>query len=304
MTASAFVPLRQFLSRGGAKKVDVSGFDGQWRLQRRAAGSDTQAVQDASKDEDYQKDDDDGRVLDPSAPVGVIGALAVSIAILPYFVISLYSSITLVTTGAGLPSGPNGLYGLAEGIATLIVFVVVLWSLSSFLTRARGLPEGPFNALGLTQNLSYFCALVFAGAVWLNSGNASDNPLRGLSFGSNFADLEKASVKVQAVGAKYAEVIERETAGPRAQLENEVKKAVAPITEKVAETSSKVTAPLSEAASSVIGTVADATSKVKEKAADATSEASSKVSEFKVPDFKLPELKLPDMKFPDFTNNK
>ncbi|CAK0862745.1 unnamed protein product, partial [Prorocentrum cordatum] len=120
------------------------------------------------------------KVLDPASPAGTVGAAAVSVAVLPYIPLSLYSSYVLVTTGSGLPAGPNGVYGAAEGFATLTVFLVSLWSLVSFVTRARGLPAGPLSLLGAAQLGSYLAVLAFAGATYLTTGDmAKSNPFKG-----------------------------------------------------------------------------------------------------------------------------
>eukprot|EP00416_Gambierdiscus_australes_P032858 CAMPEP_0171090688 /NCGR_PEP_ID=MMETSP0766_2-20121228/32005_1 /TAXON_ID=439317 /ORGANISM="Gambierdiscus australes, Strain CAWD 149" /LENGTH=346 /DNA_ID=CAMNT_0011548713 /DNA_START=26 /DNA_END=1066 /DNA_ORIENTATION=+ len=116
---------------------------------------------------------DDGRILDPDTPAGAVGSLAVSLAVLPYVPLSLYSTYLLYTTGRGVPPGVNGIQGLAEGAATLVMFAVVLWSLISFLTRARGLPAGPFNILGATQALSFLASVALLTVSFIKGGNSA-----------------------------------------------------------------------------------------------------------------------------------
>lgn len=166
-------------TREGAQKAAENVMSAPGKLTERAAKA-AEDVMSAPQKIQESIEKDDGKVLDPSSPAGTVGAAAVSLAVIPYIPLSLYSSYVLVTTGSGLPAGPNGVYGAAEGFATLTVFLVSLWSLVSFATRARGLPEGPLSLLGVAQFGSYLAVLVFAGATYLTTGDmAKSNPFKG-----------------------------------------------------------------------------------------------------------------------------
>eukprot|EP00929_Paragymnodinium_shiwhaense_P115377 TRINITY_DN8420_c0_g1_i1.p1 TRINITY_DN8420_c0_g1~~TRINITY_DN8420_c0_g1_i1.p1 ORF type:complete len:340 (-),score=91.29 TRINITY_DN8420_c0_g1_i1:100-1119(-) len=204
---------------------------------------------------------DDGKVLDPSSPAGIIGAIAVSLAAIPYFPVSLYSSWVLVTTGHGVDAGPSGLFGLAEGLASLVVLAFAAWSLFSFVTRGQGLPEGPFGVLGLAQVLSWLCTLAFAGAVAL-SGDAN-NPLR------NFGTKDNAITnQIETAKAKPGEFVN----GLGKDLEANLEKA---------------------------GKSASSSIKVPDMKMPDMKMPDVKMPEMKVPDVKVPEMKLPEVKVPE-----
>lgn len=149
---------------GNVQRQVADAVDAPTRLQREAQRKLEETLEGLQKD--------DGRVLDGGTPSGAVGALAVSLAVLPYIPLSLYSTYLVLTTGKGVPAGPNGVYGAAEGFATLVVFAVVAWSLTSFFTRARGLPPGPFNVLGATQFLSFLAAASLGGATFTKGGSS------------------------------------------------------------------------------------------------------------------------------------
>jgi len=213
---------------------------------------------------------DDGKALDPSSPVGLFGQLVISVAVLPYVALALYSSAQLATTGQAfepfLTDGAwtfSNVVGLSEGISVVVVFGMVLWSILSLLFRfGNGLPEGPFGILGLTQSLSFVAAFLFSSANFL-SGLGEENPFRGFEL----ATLTNSPEKLEQVATKGAKLltkaeaeVERITAEPRAQLE-----------EKLKEVEEKASTELSK----------------------------SPVSKYKVPDVKLPDIKVPDIKVPD-----
>ena len=67
-------------------------------------------------------------------------------------------SITLKTTGCGLPAGPFGLLGAAEGISYLVVIGFVGAALLNKLNTGSGLPAGPGGLLGAAEGLSFLTA--------------------------------------------------------------------------------------------------------------------------------------------------
>lgn len=192
-------------------------------------------------------DGDDGRALDTSTPAGFVGALVLSVAILPYIPISVFSSYKLATTGSGIEAGPGGVFGAAEGIATLTVCGVTVWTLVSVLTRGSGLPRGPFSLLGLTQFLGVFAASCFLGATVLNLGDPEDNPLRGLPLAPTPAQLTASATKAAKTAAKVQAAVTTATAEPRAQLQEALKDA-ADSAQKSAESAGKQVLDASAAA--------------------------------------------------------
>lgn len=229
---------------------------------------------------------DDGKALDPSSPVGLFGQLVISVAVLPYVALSLYSSAQLATTGQAfepfLTDGAwtfSNVVGLSEGISVVVVFGMVLWSILSLLFRfGSGLPEGPFGILGLTQSLSFVAAFLFSSANFL-SGLGEENPFRGFEL----ATLTNSPERLEQVATKGAKLltkaeaeVERITAEPRAQLE-----------EKLKEVEEKASTELSK--SPVSKNLPDV------KLPDI------KVPDIKVPDIKIPDVKAPDVKMPNFS---
>lgn len=231
-----------------------------------------------------QPEVDDGKALDPSSPVGLAGMVVISLAVLPYVVLAIYSSAKLATTGQAfepfLQGGAltfTGVVGIAEGVSVVVVFGMVLWSILSFFLRLGvGLPQGPFGILGLTTTLSYVAAFLFASANFL-SGLGEENPLRGIEL----ATLTKSPEKLTQVASKGAKLlnkaeaeVERITAEPRAQLE-----------EKLKEVEERASTELSKSP----------VSQYKVPLPDI------KVPDIKVPDIKVPEVKPPDVKMPSFS---
>jgi len=141
----------------------------------------------------------DESALSSEGFAGSIGSFVLAVAVLPYVTISLYSSATLVTTGAGLPVGPSGVFGAAEGWATLVVFGVSIWSLvTAFQSRQEGLPELPLRIITVIKTLCALCVLVFATATVINVYvEPADNPFRGLTL-----DMLTQPEKVQALASK------------------------------------------------------------------------------------------------------
>lgn len=226
-----------------------------------------------------QPEVDDGKALDPSSPVGLAGMVVISLAVLPYVVLAIYSSAKLATTGQAfepfLQGGAltfTGVVGIAEGVSVVVVFGMVLCSILSFFLRLGvGLPQGPFGILGLTTTLSYVAAFLFASANFL-SGLGEENPLRGIEL----ATLTKSPEKLTQVASKGAKLlnkaeaeVERITAEPRAQLE-----------EKLKEVEEKASTELSKSP---------------------VSQYQVPLPDIKVPDIKVPEVKPPDVKMPSFS---
>jgi len=141
----------------------------------------------------------DEKALSSEGFAGELGSFVLAVAVLPYVTISLYSSATLVTSGAGLPAGPSGIFGAAEGWATLVVFGVSIWSLvTAFQSRQEGLPELPLRIITGIKTLCALCVLVFATATVINVWvEPSDNPFRGLTL-----DMLTQPEKVQALASK------------------------------------------------------------------------------------------------------
>lgn len=232
---------------------------------------------------------DDGKALDPSSPVGLAGMVVISLAVLPYAVLAIYSSAQLATTGQAfepfLQGGAltyTGVVGIAEGVSVAVVFGMVLWSILSFVLRLGvGLPQGPFGIFGLTTTLSYVAALLFASANFL-SGLGEENPLRGIEL----ATLTNSPEKLEQVASKGAKLlnkaeaeVERITAEPRALVE-----------EKLKEVEEKASTELSKSP----------VSQYKVPIPD-IKVPDIKVPDIKVPDIKVPEVKTPDVKMPSFS---
>lgn len=236
---------------------------------------------------------DDGKALDGSSPVGLVGQLVLSIAVLPYVALAIYSSLQLATTGQAFePFLQNnaltttGVVGIGEGVSVVVVFGMVLWSVLSFVFRlGLGLPEGPLNILGLTQFLSYVAAALFAGATFLN-GLGEENPVKGISFKTLTSSPEKLNV-VAAKGAKLLDKAEKEvekiTAEPRAQLE-----------EKLKEVEEQASTEFSKSP------VAKYTPDVKIPGVTMPDVKVPNMPDIKLPDIKTPEFKAPDVKMPTF----
>lgn len=227
---------------------------------------------------------DDGRVLDASAPAGAVGAIAVGLAVLPYMPISLYSSYTLATTGKGLDAGPNGVYGLAEGFATLVVLSTTLWSTVSFVTRARGLPAGPFNLLAITQAFAYLSTLALAGALFLNSGSPSENPMRGLPAATDKFNKEVLKNPTNAILDA--------TEGPRTIVGDVAKVATAEAGKALGSAYNTASKAVSE---SKVPSIAVPDIQIPDMKVP-----NIQIPDIKVPDIKAPDLKVPDIKMPDF----
>mmetsp|Transcript_75725 Transcript_75725/g.133746 ORF Transcript_75725/g.133746 Transcript_75725/m.133746 type:complete len:408 (-) Transcript_75725:139-1362(-) len=225
---------------------------------------------------------DDGKILDTSSPTGFVGSIVVTIALLPYIAIILYSAWTLTTTGSSIETilvaskgggsalAPNGWLGIAEVLSYVTIGGVVLWSLVSFIFRFRGLPEG---GLSTVQNLAYLTGVVVLGATALD-GQGEDNPFRGISVNSSPTELQSAATKAKTLAEKTGnkaadetkKFVDKETteiltvtAGPRSQIDSTLKEVGDKISSKI----------------------------------------NIKVPDVRVPDVKLPDIKLPDMKLPD-----
>eukprot|EP00435_Cladocopium_sp_Y103_P017767 s270_g4.t1 len=241
-------------------------------------------AEEAVETQEVQPEADDGKALDPSSPVGLAGMVVISVAVLPYAVLAIYSSAKLATTGQAfepfLQGGAltfTGVVGIAEGVSVVVVFGMVVWSILSFVLRLGvGLPQGPFGLFGLTTTLSYVAAFLFASANFL-SGLGEENPLRGIEL----ATLTRSPEKLEQVASKGAKLlnkaeaeVERITAEPRAQLE-----------EKLKEVEEKASTELSKSP----------VSQYKVPLPDI------KVPDIKVPDIKVPEVKTPDVKMPSFS---
>ncbi|CAJ1401433.1 unnamed protein product [Effrenium voratum] len=235
---------------------------------------------------------DDGRVLDTSNPVGFVGALVVSLAVLPYLVLSIYSAVQLATTGqAFLPIleknalSPSGVLGLGEGVGVVVTFGVVLWSALSVVLRFRGLPEGPFGVLGLTQTLSYVAAVIFAIGAFLN-GLGEDNPVKGLELAklNSGKQLEQVASKGGKLLSRAEQEVAKITAEPRAELEAKLKE----VEEKAG-----VDVKLPDIKLPDVKLPDVTLPKMPDVKLPEVKTPDVKVPEFKMPAFKMPELKLP-----------
>mmetsp|Transcript_70869 Transcript_70869/g.114240 ORF Transcript_70869/g.114240 Transcript_70869/m.114240 type:complete len:375 (-) Transcript_70869:313-1437(-) len=211
---------------------------------------------------------DDGRVLDTSSAAGSVGAVAVSLAVLPYIPLSLYSSYLLLTTGTGLEPGPNGIYGLAEGCGTLAIWAMVAWSLTSLVTRARGLPDGPLNLLGVTQGLCVFAAAALIGASAL-TGGSNLNPM---SERKAPADYQNPLDEVSRSFTKEVGVIGKSSDSFFGDFTKNMDSQLEATKQKVADQASKLA---SEASSSVSKVASSAQDAAKEKADSLVAKASS-----------------------------
>lgn len=167
---------------------------------------------------------EEGGALSTEGAVGVLGSAVFSLAVLPYVPLSLYSSFLLLTTGAGVPAGPNGVFGWAEGFATLTVLGVSVWSGASWLQRGQGLPSDPFKVLTITQALASFSTACFLFATVVNIAiEPADNPFRGLSTASKPEQLQAAAVKAQKTAQKVSTKVAEVTAPARSELEASLK---------------------------------------------------------------------------------
>lgn len=228
------------------------------RSQRTAAGA-------SSEGEDS--------ALTTSGFVGVLGSVVVSLAVLPYLPLSLYSSYLLLTTGAGVPAGPNGIYGLAEGFATLTIIGVSLWSAASLFQRDQGLPQGPLNLLNVTKGLSVFCLAAFFFATTLNiTLEPAENPFRGLSLGSDEKQIQVAASKAGKAAEKVTTKVIDATAGTRTGLEGALK-----------DISKSTSSTLEEASKSASSVASDTLAKVSSQSSDAVSRLQNKMKELQAP---------------------
>ncbi|CAK0904392.1 unnamed protein product [Prorocentrum cordatum] len=187
----------------------------------------------------------DGRALDTSGPVGAVGTLVVSLAVLPYVPVSLYNSFILATTGRGLElaAGPEGIYGPKDGVygiaAILAVSGVVLWSLTSRVFRGCGLPSGLFALLRLTEGVSYLAVVAFSIAVALNQLEPEDNPVLGFSFDAPEKSAQVFSAKSIKGLDKAGKYLEKETAPSRALLNAALDDVAKQASEKASEISKR-----------------------------------------------------------------
>lgn len=238
--------------------------------------------------------EDDGRALDTSGPTGFIGSIVVSLSILPYVALSLYSTYVLATTGSGIPPGPNGIYGAAEGIATLIVFGVTIWTIVSSLFRGgQGLPAGPLSILRAAQSLSIICVVAFGSVTALNKTvDPEDNPLRGLSLEALEKNPQTVLKKTERASAKISQVVLDNTVEQRTAVDTALKESQ----KKVAET---VKLPDVKVPDIKVPDIKVPDIKVPEIKAPAFKAPEIKAPDIKLPEIKAPELKAPPLKVPD-----
>jgi len=216
---------------------------------------------------------DDGRVLDETIASGTVGAIAISLAVLPYVPVSLYSSFLVLTTGYGLPAGPSGFFGAAEGLASLVVFFMALWSLISVVTRARGLPAGPFSVLGITQFLCNTSALFLLGVSYLNGGD-NLNPLKN----NHFAFLRPAT-PTTATTKTAPKVPPIKSSGLDKQIETTQKGVSASIEDTKKGLATSATNLQKDLAKSIERTLADTSKSASSLAQDAQSKAAKALAE-------------------------
>ncbi|CAE7255933.1 NEFM, partial [Symbiodinium sp. KB8] len=194
--------------------------------------------------------------------------------------------------------GPTGVLGLGEGVGVIVVFGVSLWSFLSLLTRGTGLPEGPLSLLGLTQSLSFVSALVFALAGFLN-GLGEENPVRGISLGASPAQLEQVASKSGKLLTKANEEVARITAEPRAELEAKLKEVEEQASTEFSKTpAAKVKLPDVKAPDVQLPDVKLPDVKLPDVKAPAFKMPDFKMPDVKVPELKMPAFKVPQTKPP------
>ncbi|CAE7799886.1 PRX [Symbiodinium sp. CCMP2592] len=192
--------------------------------------------------------------------------------------------------------GPTGVLGLGEGIGVVVVFGVSLWSFLSLLTRGAGLPEGPLSLLGLTQSLSFVSALVFALAGFVN-GLGEENPVRGISLGASPAQLEQVASKSGKLLTKANEEVARITAEPRAELEAKLKEVEEQASTEFSKTpAAKVKLPDVKAPDVKLPDLPDV--KLPDVKVPAFKMPDFKMPDVKMPDVKVPDVKMPAFKVP------
>jgi F0F1-type ATP synthase membrane subunit b/b' len=242
--------------------------------------------------ENFSKDN--GKVLDENSAAGSVGAIAVSVAVLPYIPVSIYSSWLVATTGSGVDPGPNGLFGAAEGIATLVVALVALWSLTSFVTRARGLPNGPLSSLGATQALSWVAVLGFAGASALSGGN-NLNPLgerREPAVPAATLELEKELDEFSKAPTNFLSQLQKQLDTQVEKAKKQVDSQLDGVKKQVDSKVSGVVERASESASKAASSATAQVSKAAEKAADTVAEKAKEASK----SLPVPKQGIPDIK--------
>jgi len=195
--------------------------------------------------------------------------------VLPYAPLALYSAFLLLTTGSGIPPGPNGIYGLAEGFAIVNIFGVAIWSLFSWLSGTQSLPKGPLGIWDLTQKLCTICSAVFIGAAAINTYEP-DNPFRGLSFSS-------PPTSWQAAAGKATTKVIKATEAPRSQIDGMLKEAG----KNAVVAADKASKPVTEAADKAVKSVTDSASKA------ATTITSDLTRMYKEPKAKIVEAQVP-----------
>lgn len=100
--------------------------------------------------------DEEGKYL----AVGVLGTMASGVC--------AWSTITLKTTGCGLPPGPGGSIGALEGISFLALVSIIGWSAYTKSKTGKGLPPGPYGLLGAAEGLAYLVFLAYLVVLGLN----------------------------------------------------------------------------------------------------------------------------------------
>ncbi|CAE7564897.1 PRX [Symbiodinium natans] len=194
---------------------------------------------------------------------------------------------------------PTGVLGLGEGVGVLVVFGVSLWSILSLVIRGAGLPAGPFSVLGLTQTLSFVGALAFAAAGVLN-GLGEDNPVRGISLGATPAQLQQVASKSGKLFSKSAEEVVRLTAEPRAELEAKLKEVEEQASTELAKTpAGKVKLPDVKLPDVKLPDVKTPDVKLPDVKMPDVKMPDVKLPEFKMPDIKMPDVKMPAFKVPE-----